>query len=120
MTALSRAQRSALVRITTAYRTVAYQALCVLAGRMPAHLKVRMWERIHVEKIADRDNPEIRGNPGLLAERASAAKKRALSVAMREWQESWDAFDPSNWTWRLISSVRTILGEGGLVYQLDY
>ena len=41
-TVLRRAQRAALVRTTTAYRTVAFQALCVVAGRMPLELNAAM------------------------------------------------------------------------------
>ena len=58
---LRRAQKSALVRSTTAYRTVAFQALCVLAGRMPAHLKVGMWSEVFRAKTVLRGGHRISG-----------------------------------------------------------
>ena len=118
--ALRRAQRSALIRSTTSYRTVSFQALCVLAGRIPAHLKVGMWEKVFLAKVADRNNPALSGNIGLLKERTTAVKRRVLKEAVEEWQAAWDRFDASNWTRRLVSSVQTFLGEAGEVFQLDY
>ena len=81
---LRMSQRSALIRTTTAYRTVAYQALCVLAGRLSIHLKVRMWKTVFANRKADRANPELRGNAALLAERSVDCKKQALSAAIAE------------------------------------
>ena len=72
---LRRSQRSALIRTTTAYKTVAYQALCVLAGRLPIHLKVRMWKTVFANRKADRANPELRRNAAVLAERSAECKK---------------------------------------------
>lgn len=96
------------------------QALCVLAGRMPAHLKVKMGEKVYLAKTAVRNDPEVAENVGLQAERLTAAKSEALREAVEEWQTFWDAFDPSNWTRRLVPSVQTFLSGAGVVFQTDY
>lgn len=40
--ALKRAQRAALVRLSTAYRTVSHAALCVLTGTLPLYYTVEL------------------------------------------------------------------------------
>ena len=117
---LRRAHRSSLGRATTAYRTVSYQALCVLAGRIPIHLKVRMGEKVFLAKMADKDNPEVAGNPALLSERVRSRKSAALKEAIDEWQAMWDSYGRTNWTRRIVPSVQTFLGVAGVEFQLDY
>jgi hypothetical protein len=40
--AMKRAQRTALIITSTAYRTVSHAALCVLTGNVPIYIKVKM------------------------------------------------------------------------------
>ena len=47
---LRRAQRTALIRCTAAYRTVSFASLCVLAGRMPLYIKAKMGRAIFCAK----------------------------------------------------------------------
>ena len=77
--ALRRAQRSALVRTTTAYRTVAYLTLCVMAGRMPVLLKVEMGRQLWEAKARDRRDLAL--TEVQRKERAKAHKKEALEAA---------------------------------------
>ena len=75
---LRSAHRTALIRTTTSYRTTSYQALCVLAGRMPIHIKAGMWRRVFIARAEYRKSLDSRGNPVLIVER----------IAMAEWQAS--------------------------------
>ena len=115
---LRRSQRSALIRTTTAYRTVAHQAVCVLAGRMPLDVRAVMMRAVFLASAGD---PASRGPPVDAEARAriTALKRSALEDAMIEWQTLWDGFDRENWTRRLVASVRTFCGASVLL-QMDY
>lgn len=47
-------------------------------------------------------------------------KTEVIILTGKEWQASWEAFDPKNWTRRLVGSVGTFLDKAGMVFQLDY
>ena len=49
---LRRAQRTALIRCTAAYRTVSFASLCVLAGRMPLYIKAKMGRAVFLRQSA--------------------------------------------------------------------
>lgn len=117
---LRRAQKTALTKTTNTCRTVTYLALCVLTGRMPLHIKARMWRAVFTARATDRANPDLRRNPAIVVERGAVYRKRALAEAMKEWQVLWDGFDPSNWSRRLVGPVSTFVGKHGLRFSLDY
>lgn len=81
---LRRSQRSALVRTTTAYRSVAHQVVCVLAGRMPLDIKATIWRKVFLGMASDREDPAIRNCPGEAGCRIAACKRRALEEALEE------------------------------------
>ena len=66
---IRRAHRTAFIRTSTAYRTVSYQALCMLTGRMPIHLKAGMWWAVFMVWAEDRSNPELTNSPEVIKQR---------------------------------------------------
>lgn len=82
-------QRTALLRVTSAYRTVSAEALQVIAGATPIHLAAMERKRLF--------------NMG---ESTSALKKAARHETLMEWQRSWSAMtSKAQWTKRLIPDI---------------
>lgn len=117
---IRRAQRSALIKTTTAYRTVSFQALCVLAGKMPLKIKAMMAKEIFTARAADGEYPTLASDGRALKEREAAHRKAALAKAMRQWQEEWDKSGPNSWTRRIVGSVETFSTKGRPRYTMDY
>jgi hypothetical protein len=71
---LKRAQRSALISTSTAYRTVSHSVLCVLTGNMPIHIKAKLRATIFKNKKLYKNRAEdvywdltpTRNSPSLL------------------------------------------------------
>ena len=117
---IRRAQRAALIRTTTAYRTVSFHALCVLSGNMPIDVKAGMWREIFIRKDKDKRDPLYRGNIQTLKDREKTHRKAALESALSAWQEEWVGIPQSNWTRRLVNSVGTFSGENRKIFGMDY
>lgn len=47
---IKKVQRSAIMMMSIAYRTISYAALCVLTGNMPIHIKAQLREKIYEVK----------------------------------------------------------------------
>ncbi|XP_033360709.1 uncharacterized protein LOC117239319 [Bombus vosnesenskii] len=63
-TILRRAQRAALIRTSTAYRTVSHGALCVLTGSMPIYIKTWLrWKQYGVKRRIN-ESPEEMAHVG--------------------------------------------------------
>ncbi|GBP63895.1 Retrovirus-related Pol polyprotein from type-1 retrotransposable element R1 [Eumeta japonica] len=77
--ALLKTQRSALMLLTKAYRTVSTAALPVLAGVLPAHMEVI---------IAGRTDSEREGRT---ATEVRVFRRRVREEMIVEWQKNWDA-----------------------------
>ena len=103
---LRRAQRTALIRCTAAYRTVSFASLCVLVWRMPLYIKAKMGRAIFCAKAQHRENPTLGGDPAILKTRAHLHKAAALTAAMEEWQAEWDRSPPTGWVRRLVPGGR--------------
>ncbi|XP_033356896.1 uncharacterized protein LOC117237241 [Bombus vosnesenskii] len=96
-----RAQRSALISTSTAYRTVSHAALCVLTGTMPIHIRVRWRGRIYEvrKKLA---RPDL-GGPDVLLNELHLYEEEAVE----EWRREWTKSNANNWTRRLIEDAAT-------------
>lgn len=85
---MKRAQRTALIITTTAYRTVSHAALCVLSGNMPIHIKAKMRKDIYDKK---RNPKRVMGvkygvdNPNTLMQEIN----NIINKANEEWQIEW-------------------------------
>lgn len=98
---LRRAHKVPVLRGACCYRTVAYEAACVLAGSLPIHLRVK--ERIWWY----RDTRRIGGDGSQSSEDSSAKARGRLKEEMATlWQVEWEKFNEANWTRRLIPDVR--------------
>ena len=115
-----KAQRSAMIRTTTAYRTVSFHALCILSGIMPIDLKAGMWREVYINRDKDRKNIAFTGNKQALKAREAAHRKLALENAMRKWQEEWDSIPQTNWTRRMFKSVGIFVGKDRRSFSMDY
>jgi hypothetical protein len=97
---LRKAQRSALIGTSTAYRTVSHATLCVLTGTIPIHIRARWrWKIFEKKKLVrfDPEEPEVR----------SARLARLEEKALEEWKGDWSQYNPANWTRRLIADGTT-------------
>lgn len=117
---LRRAQRTALIRCTAAYRTVSAASVRVLAGRLPLCIKAKMGRAIFCLKAKDREDSAVRGNPALLSEKDRLHKATALREAMEEWQGDWDQSPSTGWVRRLIPRVSTFVDASGPSLVADY
>lgn len=87
-------RRSAL-RVARAFRTVSYDAVCVVADMIPVHLVAE--ERAHVHWLR-REDPRTD---------QSTTVAEIRSTMMERWQELWDASTKGRWTHRLIPDIKT-------------
>lgn len=116
---LKRSQRIPLLALSGAYRTVASDALPVLAGALPIDLEIR---EVLTKKCLTRGRPAthhgielIPGGavslPGLLR----VMRERTL----REWQERWDRSNTGRWTYSFFPSVKLRM-EGAYITKDHY
>lgn len=95
--ALLRGQRTSLVLLTKAYRSVSTAALPVLAGVLPADLQVR---------LAGESSERV---VGLAKIEAKAQKRSILDQIYDQWQERWDGSDDGRDLHRFFPSVKNRL-----------
>ena len=90
--------RRAALRTARAFRTVSYDAVCVIAGMTPIDLltdeKTRMYRK---KRGNDSDNL-----------RSLIDQEKAKTLA--KWQERWDSSEKGRWTYRLIPDVAVWVG----------
>lgn len=84
---LIRVHRLMCLRVASAYRTISYEAVCVIAGMMPIDTLLEE----DVECYNERDSVQVR------------RVKRAASLL--KWQRAWDTAVKGRWTHRLIPDV---------------
>ncbi|KMQ83867.1 reverse transcriptase [Lasius niger] len=84
--------RLSALRITSAFRTVSEDAVCVIAGVLP--IGVLAEER--------RSLYRRRGSTSMSAEELKTEERQS---SLKRWQQSWDASIKGRWTYRLISKV---------------
>jgi len=88
---LSSPQRKMALRVASAYCTVSYTAIMVVAGIIPIHLLAA--EKSEIEQ-ARRDGRDL-----------AEAKREARDRAMNNWQAEWDRNVTGSWTRRLIPRI---------------
>jgi len=88
---LSSPQRKMALRVASAYCTVSYAAIMVVAGIIPIHLLAA--ERSEIEQ-ARRDGRDL-----------AEAKREARDRAMNNWQAEWDRNGTGSWTRRPIPRI---------------
>jgi hypothetical protein len=86
---LNSVYRLSAIRVVCAYRTVSYDAVCVLASMLPIQMVLG-------EDMACYSSKRGTGNP-------DRDKHREKSLA--EWQKAWDESEKGRWTYRLIPSI---------------
>lgn len=87
---LVRAQRRMALRVAKAYRTVSANAILVVAGMVPAHLK------------AQEQQFKFRA----LKEGVVVEEGNLRDITFRKWQAQWTSTKTGLWTKRLISDIR--------------
>ena len=84
--------RLTALRVISAFRTVSYDATCVIAGMMPVDIVTDEAKRLFEAKQNGDVNKDDR--------------KREEDASMRSWQQRWDSSDKGRWTHRLIPSIQ--------------
>jgi hypothetical protein len=87
---LNGVHRLAVTRVISAYRTVSYDAACVLAGMMPICMTLK----------EDKKCGESRKRTG------GSERNIHREQSLVEWQEAWDRSTKGRWTYRLIPRIR--------------
>lgn len=80
------------MRVTSAYRTISLDAVCVIAGMTP------------ITNPISEDSQCYRGRTGN-AQGTRQVRKQMKLESMRRWQEEWDASDKGRWTYQLIPNI---------------
>lgn len=88
---INRVHRLAALRVASAYRTVSYDAVCVIAGMTPIRLV-----------ISEDCGCYQGGKQKLTRSVRSQHKERTI----QKWQQSWDNSCTGRWTYRLIPSIK--------------
>jgi Reverse transcriptase (RNA-dependent DNA polymerase) len=88
---INRVYRLAAARTASAYRTVSYDAVCVIAGMLPIHLVIREDCRCYES-----------GKQALTKPDRSMHKVQSI----QDWQGEWNKSKASPWTHRLIPSIK--------------
>ena len=83
------------LRVACAYRTVSYDAACVIAGMVP--IQILISERKELYKKFQ-ENEHISKNE---------RKKDARHESMLQWKQQWDISEKGRWTYRLITNLET-------------
>lgn len=103
-TKLNSVHRLAVMRVVSAYRTVSYDAACVIAGMKPIALTIQEDARCGESKrrIGISERPEHE------------------EITLVEWQQMWDRSSNGRWTHRLIPQIKPWLerGHGEVGYHL--
>lgn len=86
---LNSAFRLMAMRVTSAYRTISSEAVCVIAGMIP----------ICITLEEDIECYERR--------RTSQVRTLVRTASMTKWQQEWDSTEKGRWTHRLIPDVST-------------
>jgi Reverse transcriptase (RNA-dependent DNA polymerase)/Endonuclease-reverse transcriptase len=87
---INQVYRLAAVRVASAYRTISYDAVCVIAGMIPIRLVILEDCRCYESRKQTLTKPD-----------RSVHKAKTI----RDWQEEWNNSDKGRWTYRLIPSI---------------
>ena len=98
--------RLTAIRVTSAYRTVSSDAVCVIAGMKPIDVAADEAKRMF----------EAKRNGATTRE----ARNREETASMQVWQERWNASQKGRWTHKLIPDIKkwTTRSHGEVNYHL--
>lgn len=97
---LMNTQRTGLLRVAQAYRTVSTDSLCVLTGQIPLHLLAK--ERMLLYDKKKSEDREIDAD----------AKKILRDDTLQSWQQLWDSSKKGRWTHKLIPRIEAWIDWG--------
>lgn len=102
---LRKVQRTALVRVVRAYRTVSLEALCVLAGCPPLELLADERRRVFARhRVASSCNGT--------QESRSMTKREEREATIGLWQDRWSRAPNGRWTFQLINKLKPWINSG--------
>lgn len=107
---LERAQRSVLIGVTKAYRSVSTDALPVIAGVLP--IKIALAERVALSAMRSGISAEI-GHLKIIPEaelNENESKNSIKKEALRLWQSQWERTHKGRITFEYFRDVRTRFG----------
>lgn len=87
---LNQVFRLSAVRVASAYRTISYDAVCVISGLLPIHL------------VIEEDCRCFRSRK----ETGKADRQKHRETSLSNWQEEWNKSVKGRWTHRLIPSIK--------------
>lgn len=87
---LNSVHRLAVIRVASAYRTVSYDAACVIAGMLPICITLR----------EDRKCGESKRQNG------ESKRPSHREQSLMDWQEAWDMSEKGDWTYKLIPKIK--------------
>lgn len=98
--------RRCALRIACAFRTVSYEAACVVAEMPPIELLAAERQQVYYRKQQEPQNPHV------------AKSERSATIA--RWQSRWNASTKGRWTHRLIPDIASWMERkhGGVGYYL--
>jgi hypothetical protein len=88
---MNKVHRLVALRVASAYRTVSYDAVCVIAGMLPIRLVILEDCRCYNGR-----------NQSLTKTDRSVHKEKSI----QDWQEEWNNSKSGRWTHRLIPSIK--------------
>ena len=91
-TQLNRVYRLSAMRVTSAYRTISFDAACVLAGMLPITITIAEDSQCYEARTRN-------------VQSARQARKQAKEESTRKWQAEWDTSGKGRWTHRLIPEI---------------
>ncbi|CAG4978795.1 unnamed protein product [Colias eurytheme] len=97
---LRRSQRVVAIRVARAYRTVSYDAVCVIAGTAPWHLEAAALSQVYWRRAEARAKDE-----GLTSEMLLEWKREARDAVFRRWRRELDSSCVGAWTLNAVSPV---------------
>lgn len=106
---LRQAQRSALLRVTKAYRTISTETLCVIAGAVPIELAAKEKSSLYyLRKGSELQHFSIHHEPQQQQTKLELEryKHTIRNETTRKWQEEWDASQKGRITHRFHSNIQ--------------
>jgi hypothetical protein len=87
---LNSVYRLSAIRVASAYRTISYDAVCVIAGMLPICILLKEDSKCWASK----------------KEKAISERPKHREESLKAWQEDWDNSQKGRWTYRLIPSIK--------------
>ena len=94
ITKLKRVQRLSAMRPASAYKTISFEAACVIAGVMPICIVIMEDAECYQSRKQSR------------GENLRTIRALHREESLRKWQQEWDDSTKGRWTHRLIPSIK--------------